>query len=53
MYLLRLQRIAVRVNGHVLLAIDLDALGDDLLGVRLVVEGVDDDLELGGGDLGV
>lgn len=38
-YLLCLERIVACLDGHVLDAIDLDTLRDDLLGVRLVIEG--------------
>lgn len=50
-YLLRLQRVKGRLDGHVLLAVDLYALTGDLLWLGLVAEGVDDDFEFVGGKL--
>jgi hypothetical protein len=46
-YLLRLQCVRGRVDGHVLLAVDLDALQNHLLRIACVCEGVEDDLEFG------
>lgn len=51
-HLLRLECLVGRLNGHVLLAIDLDAVRDDGLGLALIVEGGSDGAHLGGAELG-
>lgn len=51
MYLLRLQCVRGRIDGHVLLAVDLDALQNHLFRVVFVCKRVEDDLEFGLGDL--
>jgi hypothetical protein len=50
-HLLRLERVLGRLNGHVLLAIDLDAVCDDGLGLALVVERGGNGAHLSGGEL--
>lgn len=50
-HLLCLQRVFRGLDGHVLLAVDLDAVGDDGLGLALVVERGGDGTHLGGGQL--
>lgn len=50
-YLLRLQRVIGRLDGHVLLAVDLHTLLDDLLCRALVRERVYEGLDFGIGEL--
>lgn len=50
-YLLCLERVVGRLDRHVLVAADLDAVCDDALGVALVGEGVGDGFALSVGDL--
>jgi hypothetical protein len=50
-HLLGLERVIAGLDGHVLLAVDLDAVGDDTLGLALVVERGSDGAHLGGGEL--
>lgn len=52
MYLLRLQCVPSRIDGHVLMAVDLNALQNHLFRIVRVCEGVEDDLEFSLGDLG-
>ena len=51
-HLLGLERVVAGLDGHVLFAVDLDAVGDDALGLALVVERGGDGAHLGGGELG-
>jgi hypothetical protein len=51
MYLLRLQCVRGRIDGHVLMAVNLNALQNHLFRIARVCEGVEDDLEFGLGDL--
>jgi hypothetical protein len=51
-HLLRLEGLVGRLNGHVLLAVDLDAVRDDSLGLALIVEGGGDGGHLSGAELG-
>jgi hypothetical protein len=48
--LLGLERVVAGLDGHVLFAVDLDAVGDDALGLALVVERSSDGAHLGGGE---
>lgn len=50
-HLLCLERVVRSLDGHVLLAVDLDAVGDYGFGLALVVEGRGDGAHLGGGEL--
>lgn len=50
-HLLCLERVVGGLDGHVLLAVDLDAVGDYGLGLALVGEGRGDGAHLGGGEL--
>lgn len=50
-HLLCLERVVRCLDGHVLLAVDLDAIGDYGLGLALVREGGGDGAHLGGGEL--
>lgn len=50
-YLLGLERVVGCLDGHVLVAADLDAVCDDALGIALVVEGIGDGFALSVGDL--
>ena len=50
-YLLRLQCVICRLDGHILVAVDLDALQDHPFRIVFVCEGVEDDLKFGLGDL--
>jgi hypothetical protein len=50
-YLLRLQCVICRLDGHILIAVDLDALQDHLFRIVFVCKGVEDDLKFGLGDL--
>jgi hypothetical protein len=50
-HLLGLERVLGRLNGHVLFAVDLDAVCDDGLGLALVVERGGNGAHLGGGQL--
>jgi hypothetical protein len=50
-HLLCLQRVVGRLDGHVLVAIDLDTVCDDGLGLALVVEGGGDGAHLSGSEL--
>ena len=51
-HLLRLEGLVGRLNGHVLLTVDLDAVCDDGLGLALIVEGGGDGGHLSGAQLG-
>lgn len=51
-YLFGLERVVRCLDGHVLVAGNLDPVCDDAFGVALVVEGVGDGLALRVGDLG-
>jgi hypothetical protein len=50
-HLLGLQRVVSRLDGHVLVAVDLDAVCDDSLGLALVVEGSGDGAHLSSSEL--
>lgn len=50
-YLLGLERVVGCLDGHILLAVDLDTVGDDALDLALVGKGIGDDFALGVGDL--
>lgn len=50
-HLLCLERVIGSLDGHVLLAADLDAVGDHGLGLALVGEGGSDGAHLFGGEL--
>lgn len=51
-HLLRLEGLVGRLDGHVLLASNLDAVRDNGLGLALVGEGPGDGGHLSGGELG-
>ena len=48
-HLLRLQRVVSRLNGHVLLSVDFDAVRNDCLCLALIVEGSSDGAHFGRG----
>ena len=50
-YLLGLERVVGCLDGHVLLAADLDSVRDDTLGLALVVEGIGNSFAFSIGDL--
>ena len=50
-YLLGLERVVGCLDGHVLLAADLDSVRNDALGVALVVEGIGNSFAFSVGDL--